>query len=105
MPSVMADDNFKSGVRAFKNRVGGKRRRDKHRASHRAGLFHRFGNGVKNGNFFAAVLEKLPAFAGRDTGDDLRAIVNRKLRVFRAKAAGDALNENLGVGFDENGHG
>jgi hypothetical protein len=22
----------------------------------------------------------------------------------RAEAAGDALNENLGVGFDENGH-
>ncbi len=58
----------------------------------------------KIGHFFAAVLEKLAAFAGRDAGDDLRAVINRELRVFRAKAAGDALDENLGVGFNENGH-
>ena len=51
------------------------------------------------------MIEKLPAFAGRDASDDLRAVINRKLRVPRAKAAGDALDENLGVGFDENGHG
>ena len=105
MPSVMAHDQFQSGIRAFENGVGGKRRRHKNRAGGRAGLFHGFGDGVENGNFLAAVLEKLAALAGRDAGDDLRAVINRELRVFRAEAAGDALDENLGVGFDENGHG
>ena len=28
----------------------------------------------------------------------------RELRVPRAEAAGDALDENFGVGFNENGH-
>jgi hypothetical protein len=50
------------------------------------------------------VLKKLAAFAGRDAGDDLRAVINRELRVFRAEAASDALDENFGIGFDEDGH-
>ena len=99
-----ANHHFQPGIHAFKNRVRGKRRRDKNRGSRRAGLFHRFGNGVENGNALSAVLKKLPALAGRDAGDNLRAVINRELRVFRAKTAGDALNEDLGVGFNENGH-
>jgi hypothetical protein len=51
------------------------------------------------------MLKDLAAFAGRDAGDNLCAVINRELRVFRAKAAGDALDENLGVGLNENGHG
>ena len=98
------DDEIKSGVRAFENRVGGEGRRNEHRARGRAGLFHGVGDGVENRHFLAAVFKKLAAFAGRDAGDDLRAVINRELRVLRAEAAGDALDENFGVGFDENGH-
>ena len=79
--------------------------RNKHGGGGRAGLFHGFGDGVEDGHFLAAVLEELAALAGRDAGDDLRAVINGELRVPRAEAAGDALDENLGVGFDENGHG
>ena len=49
---------------------------------------------------FAAVFEELAALAGRDAGDDLRAVIDRKLRVPRTKTAGDALDENFRVGFD-----
>ena len=51
------------------------------------------------------MFEKLSTFARRDAGDNLRAVVNGKLCVARAEAAGDALDENLGVGLDEDGHG
>ena len=105
MPSVMAHHQFQPGVRAFQNRVRGKSRRNKNRGGRRAGLFHRFGDRVENRNALAGMLKNLAALAGRDAGDDLRAVINRELRVFRAKAAGDALDEDLGVGFNENGHG
>ena len=98
------DDQIESGIHAFENRVGREGRRNENRGSRRAGLFHGFGDGVEDGNF-SAVLKELPAFAGRDAGDDLRAVINRELRVPRAEAAGDALDENFGVGFNENGHG
>ena len=64
------DDQFESGVRAFENRIGGEGRGNENRAGRRAGLLHGVGNGVKDRNLFAAVLEKLSAFAGRDAGDD-----------------------------------
>ena len=50
------------------------------------------------------MLEELAAFAGRDAGDDIGTVINRELRMFGAKAAGDALDEDLGIGFNENGH-
>jgi len=46
----------------------------------------------------------LSAFAGRDTGDDSRAVIDRELGMPGAEAAGDALNENLSIGFNEDGH-
>ena len=52
-----------------------------------------------------AVLEELAALAGRDAGDDLGAVVERELGVARAEAAGDALDEDAGVGSNEDGHG
>ena len=79
------DDQFQSGVRAFENRIGGERRRHKHRAGGRAGLFDGFGDGVENRNLFPAVLKNLTAFAGGDAGDDLRAVINRELRVLAPK--------------------
>ena len=51
------------------------------------------------------MLKELAALARGDPGHDLCAVINGELRMFRAKAAGDALDENLGVGFDEDGHG
>ncbi len=50
-------------------------------------------------------LEQLPAFAGRDAGDDLGAVGEAKLGVPRAEAAGDALDQDAGLGGDEDGHG
>jgi len=41
------------------------------------------------------VFEKLAAFTGRDTGDDLRAVIKAELGVARAKAAGDALDKDF----------
>ena len=78
MPSVMADDQFESGIRAFEDGVGGERRRNENGGGGRAGLLHRFGHGVENGNPFSAVLENLAALAGRDAGDDLRAVINAR---------------------------
>ena len=42
------------------------------------------------------LFEELPAFAGRDARDDLRAVLQAELGVPRAEAAGNALNEDLG---------
>jgi hypothetical protein len=51
------------------------------------------------------VLEELAALAGRDAGDDLRAVIERELGVASAEVTGDALDEDLRGGSDENGHG
>ena len=66
-----------------------------------AGFFDGLGDGIEDRNF---VFEFLAAFAGGDAGNDLRAVCEAELGVFRAKAAGDPLNEKLGLGCDENGH-
>ena len=50
------------------------------------------------------MLEDLAALAGSDPGHDAGAVINGKLRVPGAKTAGDALDENLGIGFNEDGH-
>ena len=52
----------------------------------------------------AGVLEDLAALAGSDPGHDACAVIKGELSVPRAKAARDALDENLGVGFNEDGH-
>ncbi len=69
-----------------------------------AATLYRLGDGVKDGNFLSTVLEDLSTFSGRDAGDDLRAVIDGELGMPRAEAAGDALNENFGVGFNEDGH-
>ena len=50
------------------------------------------------------MFEEEPALAGGDTGDDLRAVVEREAGVARAEIARDALDEDAGVFFDEDGH-
>jgi hypothetical protein len=51
-----------------------------------------------------AVFEELAALAGRDAGDDLRAVIEREFGVAAAEITGDALDEDLGGGSDENAH-
>src|SRR6185503_955287 len=58
--------------------------------------------GVEDRHF---VFEKLAAFAGRHSGDDLRAVFQTQFGVPRAEAAGDALDEDPGLRSDEDGHG
>ena len=60
-----------------------------------------FGHRVEDRHF---VFKELPAFARRDTRDDLGAVSEAQLRVPRAETAGDALDENSGLRSDENGH-
>jgi hypothetical protein len=62
-------------------------------------------DGVKDGNLLARVLKDLAALAGGDAGHDARAVIEGELGVPGAKTAGDALDEDLRVGFNENGHG
>ena len=50
------------------------------------------------------MFEKLPALARRDARDDGGAVINGELGMSRAERARDALNENLGVGFNEYCH-
>ncbi len=47
----------------------------------------------------------MAAFARGDAGDELRAIVEAQLRVTATETAGDALDDELGIWFNEDGHG
>ena len=71
--NAFSDGNhqFQTSIRAFQNRVGGKGCRNKNGGSRRAGLFHRLGDRVENGDSLSAVLKDLAALAGGDAGDDL----------------------------------
>jgi len=50
------------------------------------------------------VFEDLAAFARGDAGDDLGAVLEGELGMTAAEITGDALDEDLGGGSDENGH-
>jgi hypothetical protein len=99
------DDEVEARVHALEDGVGGEGRRDEDGAGGRAGLLHGLSDGVEDGHLVAAVLEELAALAGRDTGNELRAVVERKLGVAATEFTGDALDEEFGLGSDENGHG
>ena len=90
-----------AGVHAFQNRVSSEGRRNKNGGSRRAGFPDRFRDRIEDGNF---LFERLPALARRNAGDNLCAVIEAQLCVPRAKAAGDALDENLCFGFSEDGH-
>jgi hypothetical protein len=99
------DAEVQAGIDALEDGIAGERGRDEHGAGGGAGLFRGLGHSVEDGHLLSAVLEALAALAGRDAGDDLRAVIDGELRVPRAEAAGDALDEDLGVGLNEDGHG
>src|SRR5213593_454185 len=96
-----ADDEIEPGIDGFKNRVTGERRGNENRRSSRAGFLRGCGHGVEDRHF---IFKKLAAFAGRDAGDDLRAVFQTQLGVPRAEAAGDALDQDLRLRSDEDGH-
>ena len=98
------DDEVEPGIHAFQDGVGGERRRDENRADGRAGFARGFGDGVEDRHLMRAVFKDLAALSRRDAGDELRAVVERELRVARAEVAGDALDEDAGGGCDEDGH-
>ena len=97
-----ADDEVQSGIHAFKDRVGRKGRGHEDGRGGGAGLLHGLGNGIEDRDF---VFKQLSALARGDTGDDLRAIGEAELGVPRAKAAGDALDQDAGLWSDQDRHG
>ena len=99
------DGEVEAGVDAFKDGVGGERRWHKDDRDGGAGGFGGVGDRVVDGHFVGAVFKELAAFAGGDAGDDLRAVVEGELGVTTAEVAGDALDDDLRFGSDENGHG
>ena len=99
------DDKVEPGVDTLQDRVGGERRGHEDGGHGRAGGRSSLGNRIEDRNLVILMLEELAALARGDSGDDLRAVVERELRMAGAERAGDALDENLGFGSDENGHG
>ncbi len=101
-PFSNADHDLKPGIHPFQNGVSGESGRNEDRGSRGAGLFYCLCDRVEDRH---PVFKELAAFTGRDAGDDLGAVIKAELRVTRAEAAGDSLNDQFGIGFDENGHG
>src|ERR1019366_9443356 len=97
-----ADDQVQAGVNAFENRVGCESGGDKNGGRRRPGLLHGLGHSVEDRDL---VFKQLPTLARRDAGNDLGAIGEAELRVPRAEAAGDALNQDASLWGDEDGHG
>ena len=99
------DDEVEARIHAFEDGVGRESRRHKDRGYGGAGGRGGLGDRIEDRNLVGLVFEELAALARRDAGDDPGAVVERELRMAGAKRARDALDENLGFGSDENGHG
>ena len=100
-----ANDQGQPGIGRFENGVGGEGRRDEDGGDRRAGFARSGVDRVKDRHFFAGMFKGLAPFARSDAGDHLCAVIKGELCVPRAKTAGDALHEDLGVWFNEDGHG
>ena len=87
------------GVGRFEDRIRGTRRRHEDDRSVGTGRCDRLARRIEDGNAF----DGLPAFAGMHATNDLRAVLDRELRVKLAHAA-HALNQQLRVLVAENGH-
>ena len=97
-------DQIQRGIRRFQDRVRGEGRRNKNGGNGRAGLAGGLGHRVEDRDFFAGMFKDLAPLARRDPGHDLRAVIERELRVPGAETARDPLHENLGLGSDKDGH-
>ncbi len=98
------NDQRHAGIDALQDRIGREGRRHENSGSGGARLASSVGHGIEDGDAVASVLKSLPTFARSDAGHHLRAIVDRELRVPRAKGAGDALNQNARLRRDKNSH-
>ena len=102
LPAVAAgyllDRYYPSGIRGLEDRIcrTGRRHEDDRRVG--AGVTHRFGHGVVNGN----AIDLGPALARCDSTDDPGSIFDRKTRMQPAHSA-EPLNQQLGVAIAENG--
>ena len=95
------DDQLEPGIDCLEDGVGGERRRNKNRGGGGAGFAGGLGDAVEDRD---GVLKFLAGFSGGDTGDNLGAVLDAELGVPTAEAAGDALDEEFGVWFDEYCH-
>ena len=95
-----ADDGADPRVDGLVDRVGGEAGRDEDHRRVRAGLVDRLGDGVEDRD----PLEVLAALAGRDAGDDVRAVGAVAQRVERALAPGRALDDEPRVLVDDDRH-
>src|SRR5205085_4373134 len=82
------------------DRVDGEARWNEDHRRVRAGLVDRLGDGVEDRDS----VEILAALAGRDAGDDVRAVVPVPQRVEGAFAAGCALDDELRLIADDDRH-
>ena len=85
----MHDHRADAGVDRLVDGVGGEARRDEDQRRVRAGLLDRLGDGVEDRD----ALDVLAALAGRDAGDDVRAVGAVAQAVEAALAAGQALDD------------
>ena len=97
------DSEVEACVNGFKDGVCRKRRGHEDGGYGSSGFTDGFIDGVEDGDAVGAVFEELATFAGGDSGDDGGAVVEGELGVAGTEGAGDALNENPCVGFDEDG--
>ena len=95
-----ADDGFDPGVDRFVDGVGGETRRDEDERGVRPGL----GDGVRDRAEDRDALDVLAGLAGRDAGDDLGAVRAVAEAVEAALAAGEPLDDETGLGPDEDRH-
>ena len=95
-----ADDNIKTGVHAFHDRVSGESRRD----VDNGGSGSRRRNGVLDGIKDRHTLDSLPCLAGRHAADDLGAIVQHLPCMEGRLLAGNTLHNDLCILIHEYTH-
>src|SRR5205085_12396383 len=95
-----ADDERQLGLGRFHDGVRGEWRRHEDERRVRACLVYAFGHRVEDGPAFV----RRSTLAGRDSADNLRAILLARLGVERSFAAGQALDDYFGVLIDKNAH-
>src|SRR3954467_3232249 len=100
-PASMVGEGRQAGARRFDD--GGGRGHGRHVDDRRvgAGLPHRVGHGVEDGDL---VLEALPPLPGRHPGDHLGAVLQHLAGVEGAFPSGDSLDQKASVGAGPDAH-